>query len=673
MVDTILAPAPASGGGSSASPSAIAAALMPAAGGGAPGALVFNAKTFGAQGDSNGTSGNGTDDLAGINAAIAAASLSGGVIWFPPGCYRIAAPRIRINASNVTLDGPGAWLFFDTTDVLQYGSVLIDGYMTSGGTLTQGFISNVHVHNLRISRLAGPNVGTAGTNDPIGGDQHGSQSCIITMRGCKNFSIWRCETFNSPSWTINIYDCHNGDVSNNWVHDNLYDGIHAQAGSTDIRIFSNRVERCGDDGIAVAGASNLSAENDNIQIYDNDVTNIGGSAYAIYGPTGTVVIHDGSATNPYFNLLKVVAAGVSGTVSGGTAATFGSSAIKDVTMRGTKGRMIGVPGSQSTVGNGTQCGVYIDSYGGTVGSVTVAGVAMTGVRNNYVYCSSTGVAELLIDGGRFSTISVVTGDAAGAGISLSGISTVTIQNVKIIGSQVNAIDVGSNVSIARISNNTISLPNGLTAGNALNIGAGTAYVSGNFVTGVPSNSAFKAISNPALDANNIASLPAGPTGGGGGGGGGGANLVASPNDLTQGSWNQVPIGSGTVSAPTYSSSAGESTCSVSRPSLSDYALYQTSSVGATANTYVFSAQVKAATSGDVGKRIAIASSQSDANNICTGIVLTSSYQTVTQTRAVSGSTANILIGLLNSTLSGNTGDSQVGTVSFVVKDVEVHT
>lgn len=51
---------------------------------------VVSVKDFGAVGDSNGTAGNGTDDRAAFNAALAYASTIGAVVFIPPGKYRIS-------------------------------------------------------------------------------------------------------------------------------------------------------------------------------------------------------------------------------------------------------------------------------------------------------------------------------------------------------------------------------------------------------------------------------------------------------------------------------------------------------------------------------------------------------------------------------------------------------
>lgn len=53
---------------------------------------TVSVKDFGAVGDSNGTTGNGTDDTTAIQAAVTFANATGRSVYIPAGCYRITAP-----------------------------------------------------------------------------------------------------------------------------------------------------------------------------------------------------------------------------------------------------------------------------------------------------------------------------------------------------------------------------------------------------------------------------------------------------------------------------------------------------------------------------------------------------------------------------------------------------
>jgi len=74
------------------------------------GSMVYNVVAYGAVGDDS------TDDTTAIQNTIAAAGATGGVVWFPPGTYRIttslklynATPTPDVPYSNVTIAGAGA-------------------------------------------------------------------------------------------------------------------------------------------------------------------------------------------------------------------------------------------------------------------------------------------------------------------------------------------------------------------------------------------------------------------------------------------------------------------------------------------------------------------------------------------------------------------------------------
>lgn len=65
------------------------------------GGAVFNVKAYGALGDGV------TDDTAAVTAAVVAAAVNGGTVYFPQGIYIVNG--VAINASNVTLMGAGPY------------------------------------------------------------------------------------------------------------------------------------------------------------------------------------------------------------------------------------------------------------------------------------------------------------------------------------------------------------------------------------------------------------------------------------------------------------------------------------------------------------------------------------------------------------------------------------
>lgn len=86
------------------------------------GGQVFNVKAYGVKGNPS------TDDSAAIQAAINAAGVNGGIVYFPPGTYFINA-GLTISSPNVMLQGAGA-----NTSVIIVGSVVMAAMLTCTAT-----------------------------------------------------------------------------------------------------------------------------------------------------------------------------------------------------------------------------------------------------------------------------------------------------------------------------------------------------------------------------------------------------------------------------------------------------------------------------------------------------------------------------------------------------------
>jgi hypothetical protein len=89
---------------------------------------------------SYGATGNGvSDDTAAIQAAIGAANVNGGVVWFPSGVYRITAPLV-LNSPKVSLLGRGA------------GELPCASIIKAGATMPAMLITS-NIHNISIESL----------------------------------------------------------------------------------------------------------------------------------------------------------------------------------------------------------------------------------------------------------------------------------------------------------------------------------------------------------------------------------------------------------------------------------------------------------------------------------------------------------------------------------------
>lgn len=95
--------------------------------------ILFNVKdsAYGATGDGT------TNDATAINAAIAAAAAVGGIVYFPPGTYRITS---ALTPSSCSLVGAGA----------EASSIAIDSASANAITWSTSSTYRVHLHGLRV-------------------------------------------------------------------------------------------------------------------------------------------------------------------------------------------------------------------------------------------------------------------------------------------------------------------------------------------------------------------------------------------------------------------------------------------------------------------------------------------------------------------------------------------
>lgn len=124
----------------------------------------ISVKDFGATGDGV------TDDLAAINLAIAACPDAGGVVFFPPGTYRITntltigdgTSATRSTKQNISLIGSTLAGTFDRTEINNAGSELdkgpsiikFDGTLATTNAVSTGGPGTVHISNLVIDANA---------------------------------------------------------------------------------------------------------------------------------------------------------------------------------------------------------------------------------------------------------------------------------------------------------------------------------------------------------------------------------------------------------------------------------------------------------------------------------------------------------------------------------------
>lgn len=106
---------------------------------------AVSVKSYGAKGDGT------TDDTAAIQAAISAVGTSGGVVFFPPGTYRITS-ALTVTTNGVTLEGAGV------ASTIQSGSATQDVILIGNGSAT---VAHCAVRSLHLNNSSGQK--TAGT------------------------------------------------------------------------------------------------------------------------------------------------------------------------------------------------------------------------------------------------------------------------------------------------------------------------------------------------------------------------------------------------------------------------------------------------------------------------------------------------------------------------------
>jgi hypothetical protein len=120
---------------------------------------TVSVKDFGAVGDSNGTTGNGTDDTVAIQAAVDFANATGRIVFIPAGCYRITAP---INFTGVqSKSGFVGESNFNTIIFADFTSVTAVAALTLDNSTPRAYVA---FKNFRLEGLNNANVSGIYTN-----------------------------------------------------------------------------------------------------------------------------------------------------------------------------------------------------------------------------------------------------------------------------------------------------------------------------------------------------------------------------------------------------------------------------------------------------------------------------------------------------------------------------
>lgn len=188
------------------------------------GASRFNVKDYGAAGNGS------ADDQGAIQAAAAAAAKAGGgIVWLPPGIY--AHGDVLNFGSNVTLSGAGP------------GETTVRATNAERSAIRFANASNCGVSDLKISGAASPR-------------KQNDDSAGILLVDSSNCSIHGVAIDGGASAGILVHGSHGIRVTGNDIRNEMADGVHVVAGSTDVLVESNTAENTGDDSFAAVAYGN---------------------------------------------------------------------------------------------------------------------------------------------------------------------------------------------------------------------------------------------------------------------------------------------------------------------------------------------------------------------------------------------------------------------------------
>lgn len=199
--------------GAAALPVALAGDAMSAAGQSptpAPARAQFNVRMFGAKGDGQ------AKDTKAIQAAIDAAGITGGTVYFAPGNYLSGTVRLK-NHINVFLDA-GATLIaspdqddFDPYEKLNFKSFSDDETTDFHHALLRG-------QDLEHVGIAGP-----GAIDGNRTKRHGPKA--IALKNCRHVAVRDITIRNSPNYNISLLGCDYVSIEGVTILNGYCDGI----------------------------------------------------------------------------------------------------------------------------------------------------------------------------------------------------------------------------------------------------------------------------------------------------------------------------------------------------------------------------------------------------------------------------------------------------------------
>jgi hypothetical protein len=205
----------------------------------APANNFVTPEQYGAKGD------GATDDTTAMQNALNGAS--GKTLWLPAGKTYKVSKTISV-PSDTTVTGAG------TTSVIKFTWQDATGTASGGG-------SNIRTKDTTSSNIHLSNFVLQGAGDGLPGgakaDNANGLVPLLKLIRLDNFTVTHMELRNAVGLSVSYSGCSNGVFQYNYVHNSGRDGItgytdQAKA-TTSITVDNNKIEKVGDDGVAING------------------------------------------------------------------------------------------------------------------------------------------------------------------------------------------------------------------------------------------------------------------------------------------------------------------------------------------------------------------------------------------------------------------------------------
>ena len=412
--------------------------------------LIFNVQTYGAVGDGI------TDDKTAIDSTITAANVSGGVVFFPPGIYKITDIINLNNIHNVVVTGSLATI--NQVTATKHALRIYNGS------------ADVTISGLRVT---GPHTSQAAVGDGSG-IIVGNYSSGDSGTTKQNILIEKCYVQGFKHAGIMIYGAQSGAnnptnkniiIRNNSIKD-CQNGVFVYKNGTNIIIDGNTIEDAWYDGIIIDAKSVSDGEvakpNQNINITNNTVRGTGtyGQAVGILAKgenksvaiTGNTILDTGlvqteASVNSYgINIQQEASAnpGLDYTVTGNTITNMEANSIAF-------GIYIAECYNITVTGNSISNIQHYGIYTYKIKNATLAG-------NTILRCGSVSIVAQGISGTPSLNLTIIANTCmkdTGAGIT--GISTDWASGVAVTGNA--CTDMSTKVSIGANTVNYSSTAN----------------------------------------------------------------------------------------------------------------------------------------------------------------------------------------------------------------------